>query len=433
MVEFLDVKPVDEARRALLAGWFAEAGRPPRLLCVEDADLSSALGRVLARAVVSPEDVPADRRSTVDGFAVAARDTFGASEALPAMLEVIQDVAMGRMPEKAQGPGQASRIPTGGVLPEGADTCVMVEHTELLDDGTVLVERPSSPGENVVQRGEDVARGETVLGAGRVLSPFDIGALASIGVSCIPVVARPRVAVISTGDEIVPPGTAPCPSQVRDINNCSLSASVRRLGAEPVALGIAEDTYPALRLLVEKGLEQADMVAVSGGSSVGARDVAVKVFSDLGPPGVLVHGVAVKPGKPVILAVCRGKPVFGLPGHPVSALTAFDLFVRYALNVMVASAVRKAPADPALVAALSSSQETWVDARLSRSVSSAPGREDHVRVRLVRKAGELLADPVLGKSSLISIMVGSDGEIVIPPESEGLIEGTRVQVRILRG
>lgn len=429
MEDFFDVKTVDEARQALLGAWFASPGRTFRALPVETAALLSSLGRVLARDVIASEDVPPGMRSTVDGYAVLARDTFGASEALPAMLRVIQDIPMGNLPEMPQRSGQASRIPTGGMLPEGADACVMVEHTELLDDSTVLVQKPESPGENVVQRGEDVSRGDAVLRAGRVLSPFDLGALAALGVSAVPVLAKPTVAVISTGDEIVPAQEAPAPGQIRDINTYSLASSVSRAGAQPLVLGISPDTYPALRSLVEDGLSRADMVVVSGGSSVGTRDVTVKVFSDLGPPGVVVHGIALRPGKPVILGACAGKPVFGLPGHPVSALTAFDLFVRYALNVAVARSL----GDDSLLAALSASQEAWVAARLTRNLSSAPGREDHVRVRLRENGGETLADPVLGKSGLITTLVDSDGEIIIPLESEGVLAGSQVRVRLLRG
>lgn len=429
MEDFFNVRPVDEARRVLLDAWPASAGGTIRPLAPVLVPLASSLGRVLARDAVSREDVPPMRRSTVDGYAVLARDTFGASEALPAMLDIIQDVAMGRLPERPQSPGQASRIPTGGMLPAGADACVMVEHTDLMDEKTVLVQKPSSPGENVVQQGEDVASGDTVLRAGRVLSPFDLGALAALGFTGIPVLSRPTVAVISTGDEIVPAGAVPGPGQIRDINTYSLAAGLARCGAEPLVLGIAVDTYAALRSLVESGLDRADMVVVSGGSSVGTRDLAVKVFSDLGPPGILVHGIAVRPGKPVILGVCRGKPVFGLPGHPVSALTAFDLFVRHALNHLVATSA----GDASLASYLSDSQESWVAARLTRNVSSAPGREDHVRVRLHEEGGESLAEPVLGKSGLITTLVDSDGEIVVSPESEGVLAGTVVRVRLLRG
>ena len=433
MEDFFDLKTVPQARETLL---LALRKLPSKPLGTEDMDLLSALGRVLASDIVSPEDVPPYTRSTVDGYAVSARDTFGASETLPAILDIVEEIPMGKVPQMAVRPGKASRISTGGVLPEGADACVMVEYTELLDDRIVLVQKPVSPGENVIHAGEDVRRGDVLLEAGRILSPYDLGALAAIGVPWVPVLRRPRVAVVSTGDEIVPPERRPEPGQIRDINTYSLSASLATMGAVPLPIGIAPDTYGALLALVEEGLARADAVVVSGGSSVGARDNTLKVFSDLGPPGVLVHGVAVRPGKPVILAICRDKPVFGLPGHPVSALVALDLFVRYALDAMTAMSLGLFPAgstDPKGARGFQSQlRAAVVQARLSRSVSSAPGREDHIRVRLVDRGGELLAEPVLGKSGLISTMVRSDGEIVVPFESEGFLEGTLVTVRLDR-
>lgn len=428
-MDFFNVRTVEEAREILTSAWVKAASASSlAALAHEQADLLSALGRVLARDIVSPEDVPPHPRSTVDGYAVLARDTHGSTEALPAVLAVVEDVVMGALPKRALSTGQASRIPTGGMLPRGADACVMVEHTELLDEGTVLIGKPAAAGENVIEQAEDVRTGEIVLRAGRLLSPFDLGALAALGFSTVPVALRPVVAVISTGDEVVPTDKKPLPGQVRDINSYSLAAALRTFGAQPRLMGIAKDTYDSLRGLVEEGLSSSDVVVLSGGSSVGARDMAVRVLEDLGPPGVTVHGVALKPGKPVILAVCRGKPVFGLPGHPVSALVGLDLFVRYILNVMVAASVGGQDVLPRL----SSAQETFVTAVLGRNVSSATGREDHVRVRLAERDGALYAEPVLGKSGLLSTMVRSDGEIVIPKESEGLIEGSMVKVRLPR-
>ena len=429
MEDFFNVRTVEEARATLVSAWAkarSASSLPP--LPHEEVDLLSALGRVLAKDVISTENIPSHPRSTVDGYAVLAKDTHGATEALPAMLKVVEDIAMGAMPERALSGGQASRIPTGGMLPKGADACVMVEYTELLEQDTVLAVRPTASGENVVQQGEDVGAGDVVLTAGKPLTPFDLGALAALGYPAVPVVQKPRIAVISTGDEIVPPGEKPMPGQIRDINSYSLSGALRASGAEPVLWGVAKDTYESLRDLVLSGLSSCDAVVLSGGSSVGARDVAVKVLDDLGPPGVLVHGVALKPGKPVVLALCGGKPVFGLPGHPVSALVGLDLFARYMLNMMIAASAGGLDAVPGLTSA----QETHVLARLGRNVSSAPGREDHVRVRLVEKGGSLVAEPVLGKSGLLSTMVRSDGEIVVPIDSEGLIEGTLVKVRLPR-
>jgi len=378
--------------------------------------------------VRSTEDVPPYSRSTVDGYAVFAKDTFGASEALPAIFRVVEDIPMGRAPERQLSTGLASRIPTGGLLPEGADACVMLEHTESLPDGTVLVMKPVSPGENVIQKGEDVSAGSLLLPRGSRLRPPDVGALAALGFCDVPVAKKPAVAVISTGDEIVPPEASPDLGQVRDINSYSIAASIESAGGEPLILGIAQDTYDALRSMVERGLRAADVVIVSGGSSVGVRDHTVRVFSDLGPPGVFVHGVAVRPGKPVIIGAADNKLLIGLPGHPVSALTAFSLFVRPAIDAMLGRVDRS---NSALTAnADDTVLEATVTATLSRNVSSAPGRQDHIRVRLIPSQDGFLAEPILGKSGLITTMVRAHGEIVVPLNSEGLQKGTCVQVRL---
>lgn len=456
MKNFFHVRTTAEAKATLINAWETKP------LGEEVIPITQALGRILATKLVSPEDIPPFHRSTMDGYAVRAQDTFGASEALPAILEIIGEVHMGQLPEKPVLRGQTARISTGGTLPEGADACVMIEYTHLADEHTVLIERPVAPGENVIHKGEDIHEGQIVLEAGRVLRPFEIGAMAAIGQTAAHVVKRPKIAIISTGDEIVLPHKAPGPGQIRDINTYSLAASALAAGALPFTLGIAGDEYQEVKDKVERGLASAGIVVVSGGSSVGARDVVVKVLEDLGPPGVLVHGVSMRPGKPVIIAICQGKPIFGLPGHPVSALTTFDVFVKFTIehlyrcslpepdsagNTVSNESGKSVPelkpqANASEKAGVTSdpnsrerilrlqTQPSIVEAKLGRSISSAPGREDHIRVRLRREAGELFADPVLGKSGLISIMVHSDGEIIVPINCEGLKTGTLVQVRI---
>ncbi len=416
MQDFFRLTSVEEARKALLSAW------SPGPLPVEKVPLHKALGRMLGVSITSPENVPPYARSTIDGYAVVSKDTFGASESMPAMLTVLEEIPMGAMPSNKIDQGQTSGIPTGGALPGGADACVMVENTSALDENTILVFSPVSPGENVVRQGEDVRCGELLLQAGHVLRPCDIGALAALGITSVPVLVKVKIAVISTGDEIIDPSETPLPGQIRDINTYSLSSAAESTDAQALALGISEDTYSSLKNLVEKGLEQADIVVVSGGSSVGTRDVAVQVISDLGPPGVLVHGIAIKPGKPVILGLCRGKPVFGLPGHPVSALLAFDLFVRFAVeSIYEASHVRPI------------SEDAWVQARISRSMASFPGRKVIVEVQLRHDQGQVWADPVLGRSGLISTLVRSDGQVTIPADSEGIMQGSQVWVKVSRG
>ncbi|MDK2927433.1 MAG: molybdopterin molybdotransferase [Bacillota bacterium] len=410
MDDFFHVRPVAAAREELFSRW------QPQPLEVKRVPLTAAVGRVLAEPVRAAEDVPPYTRSTVDGYAVRAADTFGASEGLPALLDLLEDIRMGAVPQKALAPGQASRIATGGMLPAGADAVVMVEYTEELDATSFAVLRPVAPGENVIRAGEDAAAGEELLPAGARLRPADVGALAALGITTVPVGRRPRVAVLSTGDEIVPPEVTPAPGQIRDSNSYSLGAAVAAAGGEPVYLGLARDEYQAVLAGVRRGLEGADLVVLSGGSSVGVRDVAARVLAELGPPGVLVHGVALRPGKPVLIALCQGKPVFGLPGHPVSALVTFDLFVRPAI---------------ARLLRLKTRPQAGVRARLARNLASAAGREDHVRVRLVETAEGLTAEPVLGKSGLITTLVRADGTIVIPPAREGLRAGEEVEVYLL--
>ncbi|MGI6603966.1 MAG: gephyrin-like molybdotransferase Glp [bacterium] len=410
MEDFFRVKPVAEARTELFLNW------EPMPLKVETVPLTAAFGRVLAEPIRSHENIPPYNRSTVDGYAVRAADTFGASEALPALLTVVEDIPMGVVAERPLMLGEVSSIATGGMLPEGADAVAMIEFTEKLDDTTVAVLRPVAPGENVIRAGEDVMAGEELFTAGQRLRPADVGALATLGITAVPVWRKPRVAILSTGDEIVAPGETPGPGKIRDSNSYSLGAAVQATGGEPLYLGLVPDEYEAVLAGVQRGLATADLVLLSGGSSVGVRDVAAKVLADLGPPGVLVHGVALRPGKPLLLALCQSKPVFGLPGHPVSALVTFDLFVRPAVERLLG---------------VSAKQRPYVRARLGRNVASAAGREDHIRVRLVEAETGLVAEPVFGKSGLITTLAQADGTIVIPAAYEGLRAGVEVEVYLL--
>lgn len=382
---------------------------------IETILTARALGRVLAEDVISKVDVPNFDRSTMDGFAVRARDTFGASEGMPAYLSVAGEIMMGQAALTEIAPGQAVKIATGGMLPPEADAVVMVEYTEDLGSGEIAVVRPVAPGENVVRRGEDVCAGQVLLPAGIRLRPQELGALAGIGVIDCPVAARPRVAIISTGDELVPPEEEPATGQVRDINSYALQALVEEAGGEGVLYGIVRDDFDTLKGVVSDSLMRDDIVVISGGSSVGTRDVTAAVLNSFGAPGVLVHGVAVKPGKPTILAVVQGKPVFGLPGHPVSAMVLSDLFlvpaVRHLLGVNAGDRRRAV-----------------VTARLNRNLASASGRVDYIRVALVERDGELWAEPVLGKSGLISTMVKADGFVVITAVKEGIAAGESVEV-----
>jgi len=381
---------------------------------VERVPIEAALGRVLAEDLHSPGDLPSFARSTMDGFAVRATDTFGASEGLPAYLDVVGEVLMGQTPERGPRSGQAYRIATGGMVPPGADAVLMVEHTQEVDRATIEVLRSVAPGEHVIQVGEDVRRGEPLLRGGHVLRSQDIGGLVALGITVVAVARRLTVGIISGGDEVVPPTAVPSGGQVRDINSYTLSALVERGGHTARRYGIVPDVYERLEAAARAALDEVDVLILSAGSSVSTRDMTADVIASLGEPGVLVHGVSLKPGKPTILAVAQNKPVFGLPGNPVSCMVTFDLFVAPALYLM-SGCPERPPRD-------------GVPARLTRNVASASGREDYFQVRLERRGDALWAEPVFGKSNLIYTLVKSDGMVRIELDQGGLSEGDWVQV-----
>ncbi|MDP2871612.1 MAG: molybdopterin molybdotransferase MoeA [Bacillota bacterium] len=411
--------PVATVASAMATWQGALRGRVGPVDAVE-VGLAAALGRVLAFAVTAAEDVPGFDRSTVDGYAVRAADTFGASEALPAYFDVTGAVPMGAAAPRPLPVGAAAPIATGGMLPPGADAAVMAEYCELLPDGQLAVNRPAGPGENVISRGEDVRAGDAVLRAGHAVRPQDLGVLAAVGAGRVVVRRRPRVAILSTGDELVGVEARPGPGQVRDINAHALVGMVEQAGGEALPGGIVPDDPEQLARRAAAALAGADMLIISGGSSIGSRDYVGQAIDSLGEPGVLVHGIAMRPGKPTVLALADGRPVLGLPGHPASALVVFWLFGLPALAHLAGvpaggGAPRVQPA---------------VRARLVRNLASAPGREDYYRAALIwdEPAGEWRAEPVFGKSGLVSTLVRGDGLVRVPAEEDGLAAGEMVEV-----
>lgn len=388
----------------------------------EAVPLSASLGRILAVEVASPGELPAFARSTMDGYAVRSADTFGASESLPALLKVIGDIPMGVIPDRAIGKGEAMKIATGGALPGSADAVVMLEHTHAVDERTIEATRPAGPLQHVVQPGDDLKQGEVILSRGHRIRPQDMAALASVGVTTIEVFTRPRVAIISTGTEIVPAEARPAPGQIRDSNSYTLEGLILQGGGVPVRKGIIPDDENLLRTVVKDALKDCGLVLITGGSSVGTADHTAKVVGSFGPPGVLVHGVSIKPGKPLIAGWAGQVPIFGLPGHPVAVAIAFELFVRPVLTRLTGEA--------ALPALEGISAYRVVRAKLGRSISSGPGREDHVRVFLEKRDGELWAVPVLGGSGLISTLVKAVGTVVVPLGTIGIEAGEVVEVRL---
>jgi len=337
--------------------------------------LDDAYRRVLSADVLSPEDLPAFSRSTVDGFAVSSVDTFGATEGLPAYLTVSHEILMGEEAAFRLAKGNASKIATGGMLPSGADAVVMLEHVQYGEQNLIEVLKPVAPRENVISAGEDVKKGELLLKKGRLLRAQDIAALAGVGFEQVVVYERPRVSIILTGDEIVPLGSALRPGQVRDINSFTLAGLIRENGGNPVRMGICKDIYEEIRDVVQRSLGDSDIVLVTGGSSVGTKDMTAQIIGSLGSPGVLFHGVTLKPGKPTIGAVVNGVPVFGLPGHPAAVAVCFEVFIVPVLRVLTGR-----------------EEKEWrgrktIRARLARNVSSTVGREEHVRVTIEERDG----------------------------------------------
>jgi molybdopterin molybdotransferase len=382
----------------------------------EKVRLGEALGRVLVEDIVAPCDLPGFDRATMDGFAVRAASTYGASESNPAYLEVMGSVAMGKTPDFTVGAGQAARIATGGMLPEGADSVVMVEHTDHLDANTIEVHRSVAPGQHRVTREEDVARGQLLFSAGRVLRPQDIGLLAAMGHGMVSVYRRPRVGIIPTGDEVVPLEADPAPGQIRDVNTHTLGALVQEAGGQPVAYGIVADRFEALLDTFQRALAENDMVLVSGGSSVGMRDLTLDALEALEQSSILFHGVSIRPGKPTMLARCGAKAFWGLPGHVTSAMVVFMVLVRPFLDYIGGRQTRV---------------PGRVRARLSRNLASVQGRVDFVRVRIDEREGHPWAEPVLGQSGLLHTMVEADGLVAIDMNSEGLDQGSWVDVTLI--
>lgn len=438
----LKVMTLDKARALLL-------GELDRLLSEhhladaissETVSLAEASGRILAETIVAPLDVPSFDRSQVDGLAVRAADTFGASEALPAILNWAGEIAMGQVATQPLVAGSCFSVATGGMLPPGADAMVMIEDVEQIDAETRLVTRSVSPGSHVTRRGDDTRAGQTVLPAGRCLKSQEIGALAALGLNQVRVFPRVRVGILSTGDELVAAGRpwstdasgsgnesaepllAP-PGTVYDANGPMLAAAVRDAHALPVGFGIVRDQLEDLSVMLQAALDQTDLVLISGGSSAGARDYVERAIAAAGQPGVLLHGLAVKPGKPTVAGICQGKLVIGLPGHPVAAWFIFEQLV---LPLLATLGGRTPVARPK------------IQARITSRIPSNHGREEFVLVRLKSATGTAadrpviwLAEPLPTRSGLITQLSTSDGYLVIGRDSEGLEAGSEVVVTLL--
>ena len=401
--EFFTTRTVAEA----LAGF-----RPRRRTATETVLLGEALRRVPGEPVITPHPLPGFARSTVDGYAVRAADTYGVSEGLPGYLTVAGAVLMGTEPTTTVMPGTAVIMPTGGALPPGANAVVMIEYTAEAMPGTIEVVRPVAPGEGVVRADEDAKPGDAIIGGGRPLRPQDLGMLAAAGVTSVTVRKKPVVTIFSTGDEVVPADTAELkPGQVRDATATALAALTADAGGEPVYGGIVPDDPGALEKALRDVLPASDVLVISAGSSVGVRDETATAVARLGEPGIWCHGLAIKPGKPTLLADCSGVPVIGLPGNPRSALVVFRLIGMPVIRMV--GGCEAAPPQPS------------TRARLSRDLASAAGRLDVVQVTVGEDG---MATPVFGLSALLSVLTAADGYIVIPDDATGLAAGSEVDV-----
>jgi len=410
MSQFLKVKTADEVLSII---------KKIEPLSSESIALETSHARVLASAVTAPESLPHFNRATMDGFAVRARDTFGATESLPAMLELIGEVAMGESVSLSLEAGKAIAVPTGGMLPANADSVVMVEYTYNLDEKTIEVIKPVAPGDNVLRVGEDIENHQNLFPAGWRLRPQDMGLLAALGISKVQVHCRPRVAVISTGDEIVPiTGDQPPPGKVRDINSITLAAELEEAGATITIKQVVVDDLDALVTAAKSALVENDMLLLSGGSSVGARDYTLRILEHFENAELLVHGVAIRPGKPTILARIGRKIFWGLPGQPVSALMIYRAFVLASLARL------EGQAD------ISKLGGTPVRATLKRQLPSVQGRTDYVPVINSREEEKVWASPIFGKSAMIGILARADGFVIVPEHVEGLEQGSEVEVHL---
>lgn len=408
-MEFFNVVSIKEAGHKILDNFKGyEFG-------LEEVSILEATDRILAVDIVSDINVPEFNRSTVDGYAIQSKDSHGASESVPSLLNIIGEVKIGEVPHKAIRSGEAMYIPTGAMVPEGADGVVMIEHTEKLDDHSLMVYKPISFNENIIQKGDDIKKGEVALKRGRRINPEVVGVLAALGISKVKVYKKPRFYIISTGDEIIDIDEKLELGKIRDINSYALYSLITKLGGSVVGKSIVKDNYDLLKDEVEKAIALSHIVLISGGSSVGTRDYTAKVINSLGGKGVFVHGISIKPGKPTIVGEGGGKLIFGLPGHPVSSIIVFkavvEPFVKHKMGIV--------------------EYKPKVKAIMDFNFHSHPGQETYQMVKLREVDGEIHASPNFGKSGMISLLSNSDGYIIIKPHEEGVYKGEEREVYLL--
>ncbi len=385
----------------------------------ETIQLDQALDRITAEAINAPEDLPQHTRSTMDGYAVRAADTFGASQSMPCYLEIAGEVFMGKAPNSQVKQGTCFKIATGGLLPEGADAVVMLEHTVPVDKSMIELVKSAGQGANLIKKGEDIQKECPALEAGHHIRPQDLGLLAGLGISKLSVFTKVKVGIIATGDEIVPFNQTPEPGEIRNINSITLSGQLKRCDTLITDYGIVSDKKESFLSTIKQAISENDLVLFSGGSSVGIRDLGEQIIEELGNPGILVHGVALKPGKPIIIGLTDTTPIFGLPGHPVSAMVCFAFFVKPTIDMLAGQKSQNPSPNPSVIATL------------TRNINSASGRRDLIRVHLEHDNDKWLAHPVLGKSGSITTISRAHGFFLIEENSQGTSENSEVEVYLL--
>lgn len=409
-MNLLTVDTIEQAREKL------EAAVSEKKEQIEFIELKDALGRVLASDLVSPEPIPHFRRSTVDGYAVRASDTSGVTESIPVFLEMVEKIEIGTPAVRTIAPGQCTYVPTGGMVPEGADAVVMIEYCENFDETSIAVYDSVSAGRNIIGIGEDIREESLFLKKGTRLRPQEIGVLSSAGVHTVPVYKPWKITIISTGDELVPAEQKPEPGQIRDINTYVLEAMSRKYGFSVVEKKVLRDQRELLETAVKKGMETSDLVVVSGGSSQGEKDHTADVLDKLARPGVFTHGIALKPGKPTILGYDNGTKTIlaGLPGHPAAAMLVFEL--------LIAGLYRQKTSQP---------EPKKTTAVMETNAAGAPGRSTCLLVELLEGEDHYIARPILGKSGLMTTLSRAHGYTMIGMNKEGLKTGETVRVVLL--
>ena len=405
-MELFNVVSVDEAKEIINNSFDFKLG-------LEKISILQSTGRICFCDIKAKCNIPEFKRSTVDGFAVNSRDIFGASEAVPSILQLKGEVLMGKVPPtNIEGGGECLYVPTGGMLPENADAMVMIEYSDKLDENTVLIYSPVAPGENVIQIGEDVSTEDLIIRKGQKLRPYEIGVLASMGICEVQVYKKIRVAIISTGDEVVPCEAKPALGEVRDINTYLLWSLLIEDGYEPVSYGIIKDDYEVLKRTVDKAFTNCDIVLISGGSSVGKKDQTLKVIDSYEDGEILAHGIAVKPGKPTIIGKRGEKSIFGLPGHPLACCVIYKILIKDYIDKLQCH----------------SENNYGISAVMSINYHKAKGREEYLPVAIEDLGNEVIAKPVFGKSGLITVFSRAWGYIKIDKNIEGVKKGQIVKV-----